>query len=139
MKNLTLLLIALTIFIKCDCYRVGDGCHNKYYFENLSNIPVFFAIKVVSGNTSTEECNLSPINSEPIKPNEQKELSWNGCIEEELFTSGTFDVWVVDTSKLNAIGHYYDCSLIEEKNKVLKVFKYTVQDLRDNNWIFLYR
>jgi hypothetical protein len=63
----------------------------------------------------------------------------NYCMEDDLLNGRTYDIWIVDPAFFNPPLVYYHCDSIEMRNKVLKKFELTLQDMKDANWTIVYK
>jgi hypothetical protein len=122
----------LTIFITSACREEDEDCHREIIIQNSTNYNILFGInfKNTLGN-----CNLS---LSTINPKGSYELHINECWERSLADGHLEEFYIVDTSQFNDPTVFYDCDSIEIKNKILKHYKLTLEDLKKLDFTITY-
>jgi hypothetical protein len=134
MKQVFFSLIAF-FFCALKCYKEGDDCHIRYSIQNKSSQSVIYAMKI--GSAGTDLCKLDgSLGILGVGETKTKQLSY--CMEGEFSGGRTYDIWIVDPAFFNPPLVYYQCDSIEMRNKVLKKFELTLQDMKDANWTIVY-
>ena len=64
--------------------------------------------------------------------------STRGCWEKKLINGVNFEFYVVDPVKYNTTNVFYNCDSIEVKNKILKRYSLTLDDLKKSNYTIHY-
>ncbi len=133
MKPNSLLSFALIALTASTCHREGPDCHHNIIFRNGSKDTIIYALEF----TNLSGCALE--NHFTAKPGEQFALDLpRYCWEQELSRGKTADLYVVDPSKFNTGTGFYDCDSIPIKNKVLKHYELTLDDLKKANFTIVY-
>ncbi len=128
-------ILCLLILSASTCKKESQECHYDISIKNNSNDTVIYALKYTLGNDPSK-CSLGGME---LKPNETYlENSGQTCWEDRLTNGGTHDFYIVDPVNYNAPGVYYDCDSIGIKNKVLKHYVLTIDDLKNNNFTVTY-
>jgi len=73
-----------------------------------------------------------------IRPNEIYELRNNNCWENELANGQPEEIYIVDPIHHNTPQIFYDCDSIEIKNKILKHYSVTLEDLKKSDFTITY-
>ena len=114
------------------CKKEDKRCHREFKIKNLSNGSI---IRALNMQNTSNKCNLS---GSVIKPNEYYIMDRRSCWEDILAKNAKLEIYIVDTSLFNSPNVYYDCDSIEIKNKVLKHYVLTLEDLQKNNFVITY-
>ena len=114
------------------CQKEGPDCHFSITIKNNTSKDIIHAMNFK--NTS-DKCNLS---GTIIKPSEKYELTINECWESSLADGQPTEFYLIDPDHLNSPNIYYDCDSIEIKNKVLKHYKLTLDDLKKLDFTITY-
>lgn len=132
MKTTYLSLLCLIILSASKCKKAGDDCHYKITIANHSNDSIIAALRF----TNTEgKCILSgPV----ILPGGNYQHAKNGCWENELGNSKTYELYIVDPAHYNPSKLFYSCDSIEHYNTVLKHFVLTLDDLKNTDFMINY-
>lgn len=117
------------------CKKESPTCHHNIVIKNGSIDPVIYALKFTTGINSVKCLLEGPI----LKPNEQINSDLNYCWEDELSTGKTFEFYILDPKKYNQPGVFYSCDSIEIKNKVLKHYVLTLEDLMRSDFTVTYQ
>jgi hypothetical protein len=132
MKNSYLFLTLLILSTSSTCNRANENCHYDIIIINHSDYNVICGI-VSNGIYGCR------IDGEVIQPdNSFKYRPFNGCIEDRLFTGYNEHIYIVDTSLYNIPNVYYFCDSIEMKNKILKHYILSLDDLINNNFTIIF-
>lgn len=111
-------------------YACKNKCVHNVYIYNDTNQSIIFAqvLGPYPNNCSLEE--------DEIKPN-QYHTEYRRCWKKELPSGRTFDFYLIDTAGyLSNIK--YVCDSIELKNKILKRYSLTLDDLKKSNYTVHY-
>jgi hypothetical protein len=131
MNNVLILISCLFLFSNAKCKK-DKKCHPEILIINKSNQEIIPALKAFDVNNN---CVLS---GTAIKPNETYKRPTNGCWEDQLINEITFDLYIIDPVKFNATNVFYSSDSIEIKNKVLKHYVFSLDDLNNRNFILVY-
>lgn len=130
MKQIMFILISI-ILMSGNCKKEGKDCHRSITIINKS---IIYSTKLIDGaNTST--CLLTK--NSTLQNNEIYEERLNSCWESRLTNNNTFEFYIVDPIKFN-MGGFYTCDSLEIKNKILKHYNLTLDDLKNMNWTVTY-
>jgi len=134
MKLKLFLLISTIVLFASTCHREGPSCHHNIIFKNSSSDTIIYALK---GSNGSGFCALVFYSN--AAPNEEATLDLpRYCWEQELGNGKTAEMYVIDPRKfISGIG-FYDCDSIPIKNKVLKHYELTLDDLKRNNFTITY-
>lgn len=123
-----LIIITAVVLLSSKCKRV----EYDLLFVNNSGDSIIMAYKW----HYDEQCNLQGIT---LKSGEtHTEGSGKYGWENRLYGGRTHEIYVIDPSHYNTPTIYYNCDSIELKNKVLKHYVLTIEDLKMNNFIITY-
>jgi len=132
MRKLLFLMLIPTLMAN-DCTKEGKNCHRKFSVINKATDSVICATKAYWSSSGL--CNIS---GKVLKYNDSYEFTSHDCWENVLSNGKTQDIYIVDPSKYNNPDVYYNCDSIEIKNKVLKHFVLTLDDLQKNDFTVTY-
>ncbi|MDR6807495.1 hypothetical protein J2Y45_004695 [Dyadobacter sp. BE34] len=133
MKSKLFSLLLVTLSTASTCHREGPDCHHNIIFKNDSKGTIIYALPF----TDLSGCILE--NRFKAEPGEEFALDLpRYCWEQELAKGKTAELYVIDPAKFNAGFHFYDCDSIQIKNKVLKHYELTLDDLKRNNFTITY-
>jgi len=133
MKHKLWSLLAFTMFVASTCHREGPDCHHNIIFRNGSKTPIIYALPF----TDLSGCILE--NHFKADPGEEFALDLpRYCWEQELAKGKNAELYVIDPAKFNVGFRFYDCDSIPIKNKVLKHYELTLDDLKRNNFTITY-
>lgn len=128
----TMLMLACLMLMASTC-RKDEECHSNIKFENQSEQEVIFALLftdiegkcVLSGEKvmRNDICNFRPYNS---------------CIENNLSNDNPLDIYIIDIDKYNNPVLFYDCDSVPIKNRILKQYSLTLDDLKQNDFTLTY-
>jgi hypothetical protein len=134
MKLKLLLLISPIILVSNACPREGPSCHHDIIFKNSSSDTIIYALK---GSNGSGLCTMVFYSN--ANPNEDVILDLpRYCWEQELANGKTAEMYVIDPRKFNSGTGFYHCDSIAIKNKVLKHYELTLDDLKRNNFTITY-
>lgn len=139
MKFKLSLLLLLTVFSLANtCHREGPDCHHRVVIENASSDSIIFALKFYNlTHNNITQCGLD---GEILLSNSK--LDWQdhrACWENRLSSGKSEEIYFIDPQQFYQGGGFYDCDSIEIKNKVLKHYVFTLEDLKRNNFIIIYK
>ena len=130
MKFMLFLLLLVTLSTAYTCHREGPECHHNIIFRNGSKATIIYALPF----TDLGGCILE--NHFKAEPGEEFALDLpRYCWEQELAKGKPAELYVIDPAKFNAGFRFYDCDSIPIKNKVLKHYELTLDELKINNFI----
>lgn len=125
--------LLLTILMASTCHREGPDCHHNIIFRIGSKTSIIYALQF----TNLSGCILE--NHFKAEPGEEFALDPpRYCWEQDLVKGKTAELYVIDPAKFNAGLRFYDCDSIPIKNKVLKHYELTLDDLKRNNFTITY-
>jgi hypothetical protein len=115
------------------CHREGPDCHHGIVIDNASPDSIIFALKF----SNLVGCGLD---GEILAP--KSRLDWGGfrtCWENRLANGKSEEIYFID-SKHFYIGStgFYDCGSLGIKNKVLKHYEFTLDDLKKTGFVIIY-
>jgi hypothetical protein len=134
MNTSKILLFAITyllLFAEANCKKDKD-CHREITIINKSNQDV---IRAFNMKNTSNNCNLS---GSIIKSGDSYKQDSRECWENVVSDTKPYDLYIIDTAKYNAPTIFYSCDSIEIKNKVLKHYVLTLDDLKKNNFTVTY-
>lgn len=125
-------IICMLILTANTCQREGEDCHYNLLIRNNSGDSVKMAYRFYYD----EFCVLQGLT---LKAGEAytEHLSQQ-CWEDRLSGGNVQDIYIVEPSQFNDQNSYYDCDSIEIKNKVLKHYVLTLEDIKKSNFIITY-
>ncbi len=126
------LLLAFFATTAMKCQKDGPNCHHDIIIRNASSSTVIFALEGYKDSL----CHLAK--RKELHAGEQAVLNLRYCWEEELTNGRTQEIYIVDTSQFNDPNIFYSCDSIEIKNKVLRHYELTLDDLKKNNFTVTY-
>jgi hypothetical protein len=133
MKSKSFLLLTLIVLNASTCHREGPDCHHNIIFRNGSKALIIYALPFTDLNGCILENHFN------ADPGEEFALDLpRYCWEQELAKGKTAELYVIDPAKFNEGFRFYDCDSIPIKNKVLKHYKLTLDDLKRNNFTITY-
>lgn len=122
------------ILMSSTCKKEDSDCHAYINIKNRSDKEVVFGISTLN---SEGKCNID--GRTIAVDNTYKYYPFIGCIENSLKgTNSSMEVYVVDPEKYNNPNEYYDCDSIAIKNRILKQYTLTLDDLKQNNFTITY-
>lgn len=127
-------IFCLLIFLSSTCKKEGDNCHKNIIIKNNSAYTVLYALRFTTGVTNTK-CFLEGFN---LTPNETVKYDSKYCWEDKLSNGKTVEFYIVDPIKYNT-KPFYNCDSIEIKNKVLKHYVLTLNDLKRDDFMVIYK
>jgi len=134
MKTKLYLIICLLSLTAGTCKKEGKDCHYQIKIKNNSGNEIIAAIPLVNANN---KCRLD---GEKINKGGFFDYRpFNFCIENSMSSSTTQDIYIIDPALYNSIDTYYNCDSIEIKNKVLKHYVLTLEDLKQTNFTVTYQ
>lgn len=136
MKLLFLTLLGLIIFSASTCQKEEKNCHKTITVINNSNSKVIYST-ILYDALNSSKCLLSK--RAELEPDESYEENLKMCWEDEL-KQRDFEFFIIDTLNFNESG-FYGCDSIEYKNKILKHYILTKDDLevlKQNNFTITY-
>lgn len=133
MKRRLYLMICLLPLISGTCKKESPSCHHNIVIKNNSRDPVLYAERSITG-VSSIKCLLQGFS---IMPKEDIKYDLKYCWEDALSKGKTFELYIVDPEQYNK-NEFYDCDSIEIKNKVLKHYVLTLDDLKRNDFTITY-
>lgn len=132
-------LVYLYLFALSGCFKdkEGSNCHYKIFLNNNSDQTISVGIKLISGSLDNRTCNI-PENM--IMSGSVYELKGPlyTCWEDEIRLSGDFEIFVVDPEKTDDEYGFYDCDFIYVYNKVLRHYKFTLEEMKARDFIINY-
>jgi hypothetical protein len=139
MKFKLFLLQLLTILSLANtCHREGPDCHHGIVIENASSDSVIFALKFY--NLTHQNVTHCGLDGEVLQPNSK--LDWGGfrtCWENRLSNGKSEEIYFIDPHHFYQGGGFYDCDSIDIKNKVLKHYIFTLDDLKRGNFTIIFK
>lgn len=134
MKTKIYFIFFLLPLMSGTCKKEGKDCHYNITIKNNSGNEIIAAIPLINANG---KCRLDGklIN----KGGSYEYRPFNFCIENSLSSGTTQDIYIIDPTLYNAIDTYYKCDSIKIKNKVLKHYVLTLDDLKRDNFTVTYQ
>lgn len=136
--KLSLLLLSATLSLANTCHREGPDCHHGIVIENASSDSIVFALKFYNlTHNNLTKCGLD---GEVLLSNSKSD--WGGfrtCWGNRLSNGKSEEIYFIDPHHFYQGGGGYDCDSIEIKNKVLKHYVFTLEDLKKNNFTITYK
>jgi len=132
MKQMLILLLCTMAFLVSTCKNEDEKCHYSIQIKNNTVNPIISAIPL---RNSDNKCRLDGVTISAA--NQYNYRPYNFSIEKSL-SNNTLDIYIVDTSQFNMPNRYYSCDSIEIKNKILKHYILTLEDLKKKNFIITY-
>lgn len=132
MRIITLIFV-LSFSLVYNCEREKD-CHRKIVIKNLSSQTIIYATILYNGEDTTQ---LVLTRNAEIKPYEQYNDLSRICWEDRL-KNRKFEFYVADPAHFN-IGGFYRYDSIYIKNKILKHYIVTLEELILNNFVIVYK
>ncbi len=134
MRIIVLLFIYFLLFFNGNCKKEGRNCHRSIQIMNKSNGSIVYALRFYNASNNSK-CVLS---GSTLAINESYEETLKVCWEDDLTNGRTFEFYIIDPSQYNNPNVFYSCDSIEIKNKVLKHYVLTLDDLKKNDFIITY-
>ena len=126
--------LILILLIASTCHHEGPNCHHNIIFKNNSADSIIYALK---GTNGSGLCTMVFYSN--AAPNEEATLDLpRYCWEQELGNGKTAEMYVIDPRKFISGVGFYDCDSIPIKNKVLKHYELTLDNLKRNNFTITY-
>jgi len=120
------------MLISSTCKKEED-CHAYVNFVNQSEKDVYFALRASDyiGNCRLDGNKVMKNDTFDFRP-------YNSCIEDNLNSNTPLDIYIIDSDKYNSPGAFYDCDSIAIKNRILKHYTLTLEDLKQSDFKILY-
>lgn len=132
MRPIILSVICLLILTANTCNNECDDCHREIIIQNNSEDSVIMASRFY-------HYDLCALQGLTLKPGDTYTFdNKSRCWEDMLSNGRTKEVYIVDPEKFNNPIIFYNCDSIEEKNKVLKHYILTLDDLKRSNFTVTY-
>ena len=125
-------ILCLLVLSATTCKKEGADCHKTITIINNSNQDVIPAFKFTDPNN---KCILS---GSAIKPGESYKDDRKECWENKISATNPYDVYIVDPVQYNPPNVFYSCDAIEIKNKALKHYVLTLDDLKKTDFTVTY-
>lgn len=110
-----------------------EDYHSFITFENQSENLVIFGLQFTNNKT---DCLLD---GPEIKKNQTyKFRPYNSWIENNLSQGKPIEIYIIDIQEYNDPHVFYDCDSIAIKNKILKQYTLTLEDLKRNDFKIVY-
>lgn len=126
-------IVFLSVLLAASCYPEGPNCHHGIVIDNASSDSVVFALRF----SDLTNCGLD---GEILPP--KSKVEWGGfrtCWENMLINGKSDEVYFVDPKQFyKGPPGLYDCDSIDIKNKILKHYVFTLDDLQKNNFTITY-
>ena len=135
-SNMKLVVISiLTSILLCSstCKKESENCHHNIIIENNSDSNVIFAIL----SSYDHSCRLAKKDEISARGRVEFHL-YKSCWENRLGNSDTQYIYIVDPLNFNSTA-FYACDSIEFKNRILKYYALTLNDLKRNNFTVVYQ
>ncbi|MBO9614219.1 MAG: hypothetical protein J7619_16055 [Dyadobacter sp.] len=127
-------LLLPAILTASTCHREGPNCHHNIIFKNSSSGTIIYSLK---GSNGSGLCSMIIYSN--ANPSEEVILDLpRYCWEQELVRGRTAEMYVIDSGKFNTGTGFYDCDSLPIKNKVLKHYELTLDDLKKANFTIVY-
>lgn len=135
MKRILIFFLVALVFNAFTCGREeGDDCHHALIVRNESADTVIVARVYYTYDL----CSLSGVK---IGPTDSRTFSSSPeCWEDEInyYRNDRLDIYIVDPILYNDPMVFYSMDSIEIKNKVLKHFCLSIDDMRKANFVVTY-
>lgn len=128
------LLLLSTAFTLTASKCKKEECHSTVYVKNDSKDSVIVGLWV---KDAFGRCTINGPTLQAEKTYERR--PYNGCIEDNLPDGATYEILIVDPLQFAGNNVFYQCDSLEIKNKILKRFNMTLQELKSNNFTMIYR
>jgi hypothetical protein len=133
MKPKSFLLITLIVLIASTCHPEGPDCHHSVVIENGSSDSIIFALKFYN----LTKCGLD---GEVLLPNAKQDWhTYRTCWKNRLANGKSEEIYFIDPQNFYQGGGFYNCDSIDIKNKVLKHYIFTLDDLKRNNFTIIFK
>ena len=133
MKKIFVFLLCIMTLTASKCTNEDDSCHYDIQIKNNSANQIVSAIPI---RNAESKCKLD---GKIINNGSQCDYRpFNFCIENSLGNNATVEIYIVDPVKFNDPNVYYNCDSIEVRNKVLKHYTLTLNDLKQSNFTITY-
>ncbi|PJB59612.1 MAG: hypothetical protein CO098_02495 [Bacteroidetes bacterium CG_4_9_14_3_um_filter_41_19] len=134
MKVSLIFILLLFFFSASQCKKEGDDCHRSIRIVNNSDSTVIYSTILYNG-INPSQCLLTE--DAVISPKEYYIEYSIVCLEDRL-ESSDYTFFIVDPQHFND-GGFYSCDSIEFKNKVLKHYVLTLDDLKNSDFVVTYQ
>jgi len=125
-------LLSILLLTSSKCNKEGNNCHHFIRILNNSENKVLWGT-VSNGNNGCR------INVHEIGSGVSDEYSpYNSCIENRMSSNEIESIYIVDPSYYNLPNDYYSCDSIYSKNKILKHFELSLEDLKSMDFTISY-
>ena len=134
MKTMKIIsILCLLVLSASTCKKEGVDCHYNISIINNSSSEIIFAIPIKNpdGKCKLDGKTITKGETYNYRP-------YNFCIEESLNYNSSLEIYIVDPSQYNDPYIYYNCDSIEIKNKVLKHYVLTLDELKRINFMVTY-
>ena len=115
------------------CKKEGENCHHSIIITNKSSGDVVYATKARSGTTD-----LYNLQGKVLISDELHDANGKDCWENKLSKGRIYEFFIVDPSQFNDPTVFYSIDSIEIKNKILKRYNLTLDDLKNTNFKVTY-
>lgn len=130
MKALIISIVCV-FMIATTCKKNNGNCHYKIQVLNNSSESIYLAYEFYLD----KKCNLQGKIIEPKSTS--NEHSGKHCWEDYL-AKNKLEIFVIDPSLYNDPIVFYSCDSIKIKNKVLKQYSLSLDDLKKNDFTISY-
>ncbi|MGD9994230.1 MAG: hypothetical protein AB7S69_13120 [Salinivirgaceae bacterium] len=129
--KLIYLYLFITSLLFSSCLENNKSCHYDILFNNESNYDIIWA-RLAYYDT------LCSLNGNIVKSKETYiDHSPRHCWEDILLPE-PYEIFIIDTSLFNNEGVFYCCDSIAIKNKVLKHYILSLEDLKQSDFTITY-
>ncbi len=131
MKQVIISMVCFML-LSINCKREED-CHGSINFNNQYDKDVVFALRVtdINGNCVLHGQKVNKKESFNFRP-------YNSCIEDHLKYEAPLEIYIIDSEEYNDPMAFYECDSIALKNKILKQYSLTLEDLKQSNFTLTY-
>jgi hypothetical protein len=128
------LLLLSTAFTLTASKCKKEECHSTIYVKNESKDSVIVGRRF---KDAVGRCNIDGWTLRSGETYEKR--AYKGCIEDNMPDGSTYEIYIVDPLQFAGNTVFYQCDSLEIKNKILKRFNMTLQELKSNNFTMIYR
>ena len=133
MKHILFLFPFLFTLFGSTCKKEGKNCHHSIIITNESSGDVVYATKARSGTTD-----LYNLQGAKLSIGQSYDEGRRSCWEYSLSNGRVYEFFIVDPSQFNDPTVFYSVDSIEIKNKILKRYNLTLDDLKKINFKVAY-
>lgn len=127
-------LIGSIFLMSGQCKKEGENCHHSIIIRNKSANPIRPASMFTTIQQGQKKCGLG---GEILLPDTEFKRDSRSCWEDVLSKGKTFELYIIDPSLYNYEG-FYNCDSITIKNKILKYYNLSLEDLKRSNFTITY-